>query len=79
MPNEKNFHVTKREDGNWQAKREGADRASFVAPTQSEVESAAKDVARREGGEVFTHRADGKIRDRDSYGNDPCPPKDSKH
>src|SRR5258708_40102506 len=29
--------------------------------------------------EVVTHGRDGKIRDSDSYGNDPCPPKDTKH
>ncbi len=28
---------------------------------------------------TFIHRPDGRIRDRDSYGNDPCPPRDKKH
>lgn len=28
-------------------------------------------VSKRERGELFIHRPDGKIRDRDSHGNDP--------
>jgi hypothetical protein len=27
---------------------------------------------------VVIHGRDGKIRDKDSYGHDPCPPKDKK-
>jgi len=26
-----------------------------------------------------THRPNGQIRDKDSYGPDPCPPRDTKH
>lgn len=33
----RNQHVTKRSDGNWQVKSEGASRASFVTTTQSEA------------------------------------------
>jgi len=40
-------------------------------------------ATRKEGsdrvGEVVIHRKDGSIRDSDSYGNDPNPPKDKKH
>jgi hypothetical protein len=36
--------------------------------TQTAAENAAKQVARREHDEVFTHRRDGTIRDGDSYG-----------
>ena len=32
-------------------------------------------TAMREGGETFIHRATGPIRDRNSYGNDPFPPR----
>ena len=41
--------------------------------------NAARDTARRERVEVVDHGRDGKIRDSDSYGNDPNPPKDKKH
>jgi hypothetical protein len=79
MANPKRQHVTPRDGGGWQTKREGASRAGSVHDTQADAEAAAKATARREGGEVVIHGRDGKIRDADSYGNDPCPPKDAKH
>jgi uncharacterized protein YdaT len=62
----------------WAVKRPGADRASSVHPTQSDASRRAHDIGRREHAEVITHGRDGKIRESDSYGNDPCPPRD-KH
>jgi hypothetical protein len=43
--------------------------------TQAEAARAARGTAVRERGEVIIHRPDGRIRDADSYGNDPFPPK----
>jgi len=75
----KDFHVTRRPDGDWQAKREKADRASFVRHTQTDAHDAAIPAAKRDRVEIVTHRPTGPIRDSDSYGNDPNPPKDTKH
>jgi hypothetical protein len=75
-------HVTKRPDGEWQDKREGAKRAGFVRPTQGEAEAASKDHLRKtpDGGEVVIHRPTGRIRDSDTINRrDPDPPKDKKH
>jgi hypothetical protein len=66
-------------DGRWQVKKHGADRASSVHETKEEADRVGRDQARREGVELFIHGRDGKIQDRDSFGNDPCPPKDTKH
>jgi hypothetical protein len=78
-----NYHVSKnKETGEWRVTREGADRVSGFAPTQSEAERLAKQLsASSGGGEVRIHGLDGKIRDSDtvSPGNDPLPPKDTKH
>jgi uncharacterized protein YdaT len=74
----KNVHVTQHQDG-WQVRREGAERASSVHETQHDAVERAREIARDERGEVFIHGEDGKIRDRDSYGNDPNPPKDRRH
>ena len=79
MSKKKDLHVTKRRDGRWQVKKEGAGRASSTHSTQDEAASRARQQAMRERVEVVTHRPDGRIRDSDSYGNDPCPPKDKKH
>ncbi|MBW8721197.1 MAG: DUF2188 domain-containing protein [Polaromonas sp.] len=74
----KDIHVVPHNDG-WATKKEGAKRAGVVLPTQKEVIERATEQAKRENVEVVVHRKDGKIRDSDSYGNDPNPPKDKKH
>lgn len=75
MTAEKGVHITHRDDGQWNVVRDGAQRASSVHATQAEATSAGRDTARREQTELYIHRRDGRIRDRDSYGTDPHPPK----
>lgn len=74
MPNQ---HVTPKAD-KWQVKGAGNDKATKYFDTQKEAIDYARDIAKNQGTEVVIHGADGKIRDKDSYGNDPCPPKDTK-
>lgn len=74
-----NQHVVKRPDGSWAVKGEGNKRASSLQPTQERAIRDATRIARREGSEVVIHGRDGKIRDKDSYGRDPYPPRDRKH
>ena len=74
----KNVHVVPHEGG-WATRRDRSERVGGVFSTQKEAEEAARETARREKTEVVIHGRDGKIRDKDSYGNDPCPPKDKKH
>ena len=71
----KNYHVTKRSDGCWQAIGEGNSRASFVGDTQEQARQRAKELATKNHSEVLIHGVNGKIRAKDSYGNDPYPPK----
>lgn len=75
----KRIHVTPHREGGWQTKREGADRAGSRHRRQGDAIDRAREQAIRERGEVVIHRPDGRIRDSDSYGNDPNPPKDRKH
>lgn len=70
----KNVHVVKHEGG-WAAKKEGARRASVVTPTQGEAIDAGRRITQREGTELVIHGRDGKIREKDSHGRDPHPPK----
>jgi hypothetical protein len=74
----KRLHIVPRGNG-WGVRRENAERDSAHTNTQREAAERAAEIARREGGEVIIHRPDGKIRDSDSYGNDPFPPEDKKH
>ena len=67
-------HVTPRDDG-WAVIRDNAQRASSVHSTQAEAEVVGRATARREQVEFVLHGRDGQIRERDSYGNDPNPPR----
>ena len=74
-------HVVKHRDG-WAVKAPNAKRASRVCPTKAEAEKVAKTIVKKlGGGEVRIHRQDGRIMDSDTVapGNDPHPPKDTKH
>lgn len=74
----KDIHVVPHTEG-WATKKEGAQRAGGVYDTQREAIERARDQAKREHVEVVIHRRGGPIRDSDSYGGDPNPPKDKKH
>jgi uncharacterized protein YdaT len=70
----KNQHVVPHGD-KWVIKGEGNRRATSVHETQKEAIEAAREIARKQRSELFIHGQDGRIRERDSYGNDPYPPK----
>ena len=74
----KNQHVVKT-DGGWGVRGEGNSRLTSNHRTQGAASNAARTIAKHEKSEVVIHGRDGKIRDKDSYGNDPNPPKDRKH
>jgi uncharacterized protein YdaT len=70
------YHVTQRPDGQWQAKAEGASRASTVAPRKAEAVERARDLAKGQPlGQMVIHGADGRIQTEHTYGKDPYPPK----
>lgn len=77
MP-KKDIHVVPHTEG-WATRKEGAQRVGVVVDTQKAAIERAREQAKRENVEVVIHRKDGTIRDSDSYGNDPNPPKDKKN
>ena len=78
MPPKRDIHVVPHAEG-WATKREGATRAGSVHNTQRDAISRARDQAVTNRVEVVIHRRDGTIRDSDSYGRDPFPPRDKEH
>lgn len=74
----KNQHVVPHGD-DWAVKGEGNERATSLHDTQGEAIERAREIAINERSEVVIHRPDGRIRDKDSYGNDPFPARDRKH
>ncbi len=73
----KNQHVVKHKDG-WAVKGAGNQMATKVTKTQEEAINRAEEIARNQNSDTKIHGRDGKIRAGNSYGNDPCPPKDKK-
>ncbi|HEV7248768.1 MAG TPA: DUF2188 domain-containing protein [Shinella sp.] len=57
--------------GKWSVRQAGSSRASHTFSTQGEAIKVAKEIARNQGAELYIHGANGRIRDRVSYGNDP--------
>jgi hypothetical protein len=71
----KDVHVVPRSSGGWAVKRPGSERSSKVTETQRAAIEAGKKLAERDRSELVVHGEDGRIREKNSYGNDPCPPK----
>ncbi|QCI94639.1 DUF2188 domain-containing protein [Novosphingobium sp. EMRT-2] len=61
--------------GGWSVKKAGASRASSTHATQQEAIAAATQIAKNQRTELYIHGRDGRIRERNSYGNDPHPQK----
>ena len=74
----KNQHVIPLGNG-WAVKKEGDVRFTVITETQKEAILVAREIARNNKSELIIHGRDGKIRDKDSYGNDHNPPKDKVH
>ncbi len=72
--NRGNQHVVPR-DNQWAVIGAGNNRATAVVNTQQEAINIAKPIAANQGGDVVIHNSHGQIRERNSYGNDPYPPK----
>ncbi|WP_342545567.1 DUF2188 domain-containing protein [Lysinibacillus sp. FSL K6-4013] len=53
----------------------GRTRATVNVPTQKEAIKIATGIAKNQKSEVVIHNREGKIREKNSYGNDPFPPK----
>lgn len=74
-------HVVPNPEGGWDVKKPGADRSSGHFDTQKQAEDRGREILERSGGgELTTHRPDGRIRDSDTVppGHDPNPPRDTK-
>lgn len=70
-----NKHVVPNGDGSWGVKSQGASRNTKNFSTQKEAIKYGTNSAKKNNSELFIHGRDGKIRERNSYGNDPYPPK----
>lgn len=71
----KNQHVTVHPHGGWQVKGARNQRATVRTETQAEARAIARKIAIKNRSDLIVHGIDGRIREKNSYGNDPYPPK----
>lgn len=74
----KNQHIVPHADG-WAVKGEGNSKPTKITSTKKESVKNGREIAKNQQSELVVHGKDGRIQDKDSYGNDPHPPKDKKH
>lgn len=74
MP-KKNQHVVPHPNGGFGVKGAGNTRFTIRTNTQTEAIQVAREIAINQQSELFIHRPNGQIRARNSYGNDPFPPR----
>ena len=70
----KNQHIVPYQ-GDWAVRGEHNERVTSVHRTQSQAIDAGRAIAQHQKSELVIHRRDGTIRDKDSHGRDPYPPK----
>jgi uncharacterized protein YdaT len=74
MSENKNQHIVQHENG-WAVKSEGANKATQVFNTQQEAIERGREIAINQKSELLIHNREGQVRERNSYGKDPHPPK----
>ena len=72
MSNKNQYHISKNLNNGWKVTQQS--RVLSVFETQKQTIGSARYMAQVTGGETVIHGRDGKIRDKNSYGNDPFPP-----
>lgn len=75
----RNQHITHNSNGGWNVLGAGNNKPTKILPTKKEAINYGRIIAKNQGSELIIHGLNGKIQDKDSYGNDPCPPKDRVH
>ena len=75
----KDYNVGPTGDGTWNVKRTGADRSDSIHPNQADAIARGKELAQKSHGDLTVRGRDGKVRSKDSYGNDPPSIRDREH
>jgi hypothetical protein len=68
-------HVMPHPKGGYQVKAAGATRATKRFATHKEAIAEGRRIAKNQKTELVIHNKEGQIREKDSYGHDPLPPR----
>ncbi|MXV93822.1 MAG: DUF2188 domain-containing protein [Chloroflexi bacterium] len=75
MAKGKNQWVSPNGDGRWKVQGQGNSKSTAIYDTKQDVVGRGREIAKNQSSELFVKRRDGTIQKRNSYGNDPHPPK----
>jgi len=78
MAKGKNQYVVPTENG-WGVRGEGNSKLTAKTDTKAEALKLGTKIAKNQQSELTILKKDGKIQNKNSFGNDPFPPKDKKH
>ncbi len=70
----KNQHIVPH-GNDWAVKGAGNSKATSVHSTQQDAIDRGRSIAQNQKSELLIHGENGRIREKNSYGNDPYPPK----
>ena len=71
----KDQHVIRRGVHLWAVRGAGNSRDTSLHPTQESARLAARTIAKNQKSAVLVHNINGQIRQKNSYGNNPFPPR----
>ena len=74
----KSNHVVPSKTDGWAVKKSGAVKSSKNFDTKDEAVKYGRELSKNEGTELYIHKANGMIQNRNSYRNDLYPPKDKR-
>ena len=78
MAKGKNQYVVPTQGG-WGVKSEGSSKLTVKTDTKAEAVKIGTSIAKNQQSELTILGGNGKIQNKNSFGNDPNPPKDKKH
>lgn len=78
MSRKSNHVVPSKKNGGWAVKKSGSTRTSGSFENKSDTIKYGRELSRKEKIELYIHKKDGTIQNRNSYGKDPFPPRDRK-
>ncbi|MCB9309874.1 MAG: DUF2188 domain-containing protein [Lewinellaceae bacterium] len=76
MTKKSNHVIPSDEQGGWAVKKSGSARISRSFDRKEEAVKYGRELSRKEQTELYIHKRDGRIQERNSYGKDPIIPKD---
>ncbi|MBL7885071.1 MAG: DUF2188 domain-containing protein [Bacteroidia bacterium] len=65
--------------GGWGVRGEGSSKLTVKTDNKADALKIGKEIAKNQQSELTILGKDGKIQNKNSYGNDPFPPRDKKH